>query len=415
MPSGLEDRQYWVHTLYRIAHPMLNALSQEQLKATMPVEVAHSLDRRNSAHLEAFGRTLAGIAPWLEADGLDAAEAAQRDDIARLAQVSLRIICDPASPDYANFSVDPPPVMNASYVAHGILRAPRVLWQDIEPETRGLVVAAMKRARRVRPHYTNWLLFSAMVETFLHWTGGQGDLAWVDYVVRRYDSWYTGDGWYGDGPFFHWDYYNSYVIHPMLLDIARTLRGVAPKWDRRAERFLRRAQRYAAIQERLIAPDGSFPVIGRSITYRTGVFQLLAQLTLQETLPAGLAPAQVRGGLTAAIHRVLDAEGTFDAGGWLTLGLSGHQPSLAERYMSTGSMYLCTLAFLPLGLPPAHPFWSGEPLNGTWQRVWSGEAIPADQAVDERGPLQLTRLQSVFRLRWILRILRWRARDWLGR
>jgi len=28
----------------------------------------------------------------------------------------------------------------------------------------------------------------------------------------RHESWYKGDGAYGDGSDFHWDYYNSYVI-----------------------------------------------------------------------------------------------------------------------------------------------------------------------------------------------------------
>ena len=41
----------------------------------------------------------------------------------------------------------------------------------------------------------------------------------VDYALRQHDQWYKGDGIYGDGPQFHWDYYNSFVIHPMLLDV----------------------------------------------------------------------------------------------------------------------------------------------------------------------------------------------------
>ena len=36
------------------------------------------------------------------------------------------------------------------------------------------------------------------------------------------NTWYKGDGVYGDGPPFHWDYYNSFVIQPMLLNILAT-------------------------------------------------------------------------------------------------------------------------------------------------------------------------------------------------
>ena len=210
----------------------------------------------------------------------------------------------------------------------------------------------------------------------------------IDYALREHQQWYLGDGIYGDGPIFHWDYYNSFVIQPMLLDILAALPGKRTDWDQWAELVRERAQRYAAIQERLIAPDGTFPAIGRSLCYRAGVFQLLAQVALQHALPESLPPAQVRGALTAVIHRTLDAEGTFDANGWLTLGLSGHQPSLAEPYISTGSLYLCTVGFLPLGLPPEDEFWSGAAQPWTAQRVWSGEDLPADHAY-ERGVLSV--------------------------
>ena len=46
----------------------------------------------------------------------------------------------------------------------------------------------------------------------------------VDYALRQHDQWYKGDGAYGDGPTFHWDYYNSFVIHPMLLDVLDVVR-----------------------------------------------------------------------------------------------------------------------------------------------------------------------------------------------
>ena len=54
--------------LDRVARPPLEALSERRLKASMPVETfaGHEQDRRKCTYLEALGRTLAGIAPWLE-------------------------------------------------------------------------------------------------------------------------------------------------------------------------------------------------------------------------------------------------------------------------------------------------------------------------------------------------------------
>ena len=41
---------------------------------------------------------------------------------------------------------------------------------------------------------------------------------------------------------------------------------------------------------------------------------------------------------------------------WLAIS-----PGIGERYISTGSLYLCAAAFLPLGLPPSDPFWASPP------------------------------------------------------
>jgi hypothetical protein len=154
-------------------------------------------------------------------------------------------------------------------------------------------------------------------------------------------------------------------------------------WTAMTEGIRRRAQRYAAIQERAIAADGSFPPIGRSLTYRCGAFHLLAEMALRNALPESVSPEQTRCALSAVIHRTLAAPGTFTPEGWLQIGLAGHQPSLGETYISTGSLYLCTAAFLPLGLPASHRFWTGPETPWTAKRIWTGENLPADHAIDD--------------------------------
>jgi hypothetical protein len=105
-------------------------------------------------------------------------------------------------------------------------------------------------------------------------------------------------------------------------------------------------------------------------------------MALRHELPEGLAPAQVRGAMSAMIRRTMDPPGTFDSGGWLTVGLSGHQPKIGESYISSGSAYLCAVGLLPLGLPPADPFWSGPALSWTAKSLWSGQDLPPDHALD---------------------------------
>lgn len=381
MDVGQQDRAYWLATMSRIADPVLNALAHKQLKATMPVE-ARGKGREAFAHLEAFGRLLAGMAPWLERPGQDTQEEQARQRYAHLARLALDAATDPASPDYCNFSFSFQPIVDAAFLAHALLRAPTELWEKLDPRVKQQLIEAFKATRTRKPYASNWLLFSALIETALYRFGEPSwDAMRIDYALKQHEQWYLGDGIYGDGPKLHVDYYNSFVIHPLLIDISEIMGEHYPDWKKSKTLIIQRAQRYAAILERLISPEGTFPVIGRSITYRFGVFHLLAQMALRRNLPDAIAPVQVRCALTAVMRRMIEVPGTFDAQGWLTIGFCGHQPELGENYISTGSLYLCAAIFLPLGLPADDPFWQGE-ADWTARKAWGGQRTPIDTHLD---------------------------------
>jgi hypothetical protein len=380
--TGMGDRAVWVGLARRLADPVLTNLARGTLRSAMPVEEAAGANRAPVTHLEAVGRLLAGLAPWLElpTDGATD-EGRLRAQYVTLAQQGLAHALDPASPDRLNFTDGGQPLVDAAFLAHAVLRAPRVLRDTLAAATRARLTAALESTRRIQPGFNNWLLFAAMVEAALARLGAGWDRMRVDYALRQHEQWYKGDGLYGDGPELHWDYYNSFVIQPMLLDVLDAVGDQSPAWQRMKEPVAARARRYASILERLIAPDGSFPPIGRSIAYRAGAFQALAQAALRRALDPDVLPAQVRGALTAVLRRTLEAPQTFDAGGWLRIGLAGHQPGVGERYISTGSLYLCATALLPLGLPPGDPFWSAPAEPWTSQRAWSGAPFPIDHAL----------------------------------
>jgi hypothetical protein len=378
-----DDRAYWVTVAQRLSEPVLTNLAAGTLRARMPVEEADGAGRRSVSHLEAFGRLLAGIAPWLELP-LDATpEGRLRARYADLARRALAVAVDPSSADAMNFTKDRQPLVDAAFLAQGLLRAPRALREGLDAAARENLVRALESTRVIVPGFNNWLLFSATVEAGLAALGAPWDRVRVDYALRQHAQWYKGDGTYGDGPAFHWDYYNSFVIHPMLLDVLTAVGDEAEAWKAMRDPEIRRAQRYAAVQERLISPEGTFPAIGRSIAYRFGAFQLLAQVALRRALPPEVAPAQVRGALTAVMRRSMEAPGTFDEHGWLRIGFAGHQPGVGERYISTGSLYLCAMGLLPLGLPATDAFWSDPPQPWTAQKAWSGQPFPIDKALSD--------------------------------
>ena len=381
--DGASQRAFWTGTLDRVSRPVLSALSQGKLRASMPVEAApgHVEDRRRVTHLEALGRTLAGIAPWIEHGPRSGPEGALRLRYAELARASIAQGVDKQSPDYLNFGLDRQTIVDAAFLALALARAPKELCEALPATARRQLAEGLRATRAMLPPFNNWLLFAAMIEACLVQLGEPFDRMRISFALREHAAWYLGDGTYGDGPAFHADYYISFVIHPFLLQLMESIGKLEPEWQAMADAVRTRATRYAALQERMIAPDGSYPIVGRSIAYRCGAFHLLGDAALRGILPAHLPPAQVRAAMTAAIKKTLDAPGTFDANGWLRIGLAGHQPDLGETYISTGSLYLCTAAFLPLGLAPEHPFWSGPALPWTSQRLWAGENLSADHAL----------------------------------
>ncbi len=383
--SAQSDREYWVGTLMKISDPVLLNMSRGELRKNMPVEtITGQLIPSNArtTHLEALGRLLCGIAPWLELGAEQSAEGELRARCTELLIKSIDHGFDPASADYLNFTVTRQPLVDAAFFCQGLLRAPVHVWGALSEHTKERIVSEMNNIRKIVPVESNWLLFSAMVEAAMLEFTGEWNPAPVEYALKRFKEWYAGDAWYGDGRELHMDYYNSFVIHPMLMDILAVVQRHGKGEEELYEAEKIRFMRHAGQLERLVSPDGAYPVLGRSITYRFGSFQVLSQAALLGLLPADVSPAQARCALTAVIKRHLAVEGNFDDNGWLTLGFAGHQPQLAERYISTGSLYLCAAVFPALGLAPQHEFWSAPFSPWSGLRAWSGERdVRLDKAI----------------------------------
>ncbi len=377
----MTTRQEWLQAMLEIAGPVLEKMAEGTLQKDMPLCGSDLNGKEHCTYLEALGRTVCGIAPWLELSGLQGEEKELQDKYRVLTREAIVRACDPADPASLNFSMGFQPIVDAAFLAEGILRAPNELWEHFSPEEKNLIVCRMQETRTRKPFPSNWLLFGAMIEGLLHHAGVFWDPMRVDYAFRQMEQWYLGDGVYSDGAHYAWDYYNSFVIHPMLVDLSREFAGASPDWDKMMPAFYHRASRYAAHLERMIMPDGKYPVIGRSSAYRLGVFHGLAQCALLDMLPKGLSPASVRRALTAALWNMRQYE-VADAKGWLRIGISGSQPGIGEGYISTGSLYLICFFFLPMGLSPEHAFWKDPDEQFTQEKIWNGTDVEADHAVD---------------------------------
>jgi len=379
----LTDRAYQVQVMERISRPVLEAVAAGRLKAVFP-RPAWAGDRSDFVILEVIGRTLSGIAPWL-ALGPDASpEGVLRSEYIELSRKALIGITDPASPDFGDYTSRGQPLVDAAFLSYALLRAPKQLWEPLSETQRAHVTAALKTTRKIKPGRNNWLLFSATVEAALWTLTGEAEPQPIVTAVEQHLKWYLGDGVYGDGPEFHFDYYNAYVIQPLLLECLMVCKQKGHPLAQHLPKAIERAQRYAEIQERLISPEGTFPVVGRSSVYRFAAFHHLAYMALNRNLPRSLQPGAVRPALTAVIRRMTEAPGCFDAQGWLTPGAVGLQPSMRDSYNNVGSFYLCLDGLVALGLPAEDTFWTAPAEPWTQQRIWSGQDVPNDHYLPNR-------------------------------
>ena len=381
------DRELWAGILYQMAAPVLSNMSEGKLQENMLVELSPTWDGRDKrvTYMECFGRLMAGLAPWLSLPDDDTAEGKQRKQLREWALKSYAQAVDPESKDYLLWRKEGQPLVDAAYIAESFLRGYDALWVPLDDLTKQRYIAEFQQLRRVDPPYTNWLLFSSTVECFLKKAGAQTDYYRITSALRKVDEWYVGDGWYSDGEDFAFDYYKSFVIHPMYVECLEVMTngGKQNIWNVKGGNFpnaLKRMQRFGMILERFVSPEGTFPVFGRSITYRTGVLQPLALLSLRGWLPKELPAGQVRAAMTAVIQRMFGDNRNFNAEGYLTLGFNGSQPNISDWYTNNGSLYLASLAFLPLGLPADAPFWTDAPQPWTSKKAWGGEDFPKDHA-----------------------------------
>jgi len=379
------DRQIWLHYMDKLARPVLSSIAENKLKEEMPVVLSKRVDnadnRSKVAYLEAFGRTLSGIAPWLNLEGGAQQEVSLRKQYREWAIKGLSNAVNPNATDYLKWDGGQP-LVDASFVAFALIRCPW-LWQHLDANVKQQLITVFKTTRSTIPAYNNWILFSGMIEAFFCKYGLDYDPTRIEFAIREFGQhWYVGDGLFSDGMQFHFDYYNSIVIHPYLAAIVEIVKNKSTWYQLFSTKLDSINKRYAEILERLINTDGSYPITGRSIVYRGGVFHHLADISLRKSLPRSLKPAQVRTALTAVIRKTFEAPTTFTEKGWLNIGLYGSQPDLADVYITTGSLYICSNIFLALGLPATDEFWSTSPEPWTAVKIWSGQDVPLDHALE---------------------------------
>ena len=376
------DRLFWVSTLQKIAYPVLNNLSRGSLRKNMSIESINT-ESRKFAYFEAFARVFNGIAPWLEL-GPDSSEEGQvRQKYIKLTLKAISNSVNPGNNDYI-FTVEPKQsLVDVALFAQGLLRSKNQIWLNLPMDVQARIIRELKNTRTIPPYENHWLLYTAVIEATLLEFTGECDKERLSYGIHKFrDEFYVGDAIYSDGEDYEVNYFNSLFIHPMLNDVLVVMRKYGLSDGEFLDVQLMRSSRLASQMERIISPEGTYPLLGGFLTYRCGIFHLLSQASLLNILPSNISRAQVRSALTKVLSKQFENNQNFNENGWLTIGLNGNQSEVADKKVNTGSLYLCCAIFLPLGLPADDLFWTEPFEEWTSLKAWNGHQIQPDQSID---------------------------------
>ena len=167
------------------------------------------------------------------------------------------------------------------------------------------------------------------------------------------DKLYLGDGWYKDGEFGRFDYYEAWSLHlyPLLWSLIAD--DSFSGWRERKIEYITRTNLFLPFFTHWFATDGSMVPFGRSLSYR---FAASALFPVAVLAGCDVDPA-LAGRITAKNMDFFRRNYIQDESGLLEEGYLYRSLGTVEGYTSDGGAYWCCKAFLCLLIPPGHRFW----------------------------------------------------------
>ncbi|MGR5414577.1 DUF2264 domain-containing protein [Vibrio astriarenae] len=247
--------------------------------------------------------------------------------------------------------------------AFGFLLAvlPEHGWDPLDDETKENLANWLASIQNCPMPQNNWLFFTVLVQAGLRKVG-RSELVDINLEAEYLDklqSYYLGDGWYGDGEVGNIDHYGGFALHYYGLIYATVLEGSNRELS---ELFVQRANEFCEPFSYWFANSGECLAQGRSLTYRfatAGFWGIAANAKL-----SAMSMSTMKG-LWARQIRQWKQKSIFTTEGILNRGYDYPSLNVCEGYNSPTSPYWAFKAFIPLMLPDEHPFWtsSEEPLR----------------------------------------------------
>lgn len=373
------NRIIWFNKLNSIVEPVIDGFVNKTIKETFPIHFSPLYKENKEVNkelifIELYSRTLLSISILFQNENF--IKEYNYDNLYKKTIITIKNNFN----GYLNFYHKSGQLLvEMSFICLSFIRSP-YLWNLLDLTLKKVILEIVNETSKYEPHNNNWILFSCILDIFLYKNKKILKLDRCYNYINKFESFYIGDGWYKDGLIFHMDYYNSFIILPFLLDIYHELSDIDKRFLKNYNNTVIKIQRHCEFLERLISPEGTFPLFGRSITYKTAIFHALVYSSYLSILPNSISYGQVRNALTVVIERMFN--NCVDKNNYLLFGFNSFQPEITDEYTNSGSIYFCLLIFIPLGLSNEHLFWKNELKDWTQKKIWNKVSINKDTSLD---------------------------------
>ncbi|KAI8068585.1 hypothetical protein BC940DRAFT_298546 [Gongronella butleri] len=299
-----------------------------------------------AADVEGLIRPLWGIVPMVAGGG--------KFDYWHLYHTGITNGTDPDHEEYWGACTDyDQRLVEMAAIGFALALVPEHIWTPLSDMAKANLAEFLLTARNCHYHDCNWKYFRVLVDLGLKNVGVEYDANMTDQYLQDLDSYYLGDGFYGDGPDSRrMDYYVAWAFHFYGLVYAR----LCPEDQERQERYRERARMFAQHFQHWFADDGSCIPFGRSLIYRfaSGSFWGACAFADEEVLPWGV----IKGLFLRHLRWWAQQPVSRLDNGILSLGYAYPNAFVCENYNSPQSPYWAFKAFVVLALDESHPFWS---------------------------------------------------------
>ena len=302
------------------------------------------------AGMEGALRVLWGLTPYWAGGG---SKAEKWKDIYLDA---VRHGADPANQEYWGKVRDKDQkIVEMAALSLNLIWTPEVIWKRLTENEKQNLADWLYQVNQAQVPDSNWNFFSVLPNLALMKLGRKYSREKVEFSIKKYETYYLGNGWYADGRRPQKDYYVSFAIHYYCLLYAWIMKDADPE---RCRIYKDRALRFAEDFIYWFDSDGRAIPFGRSQTYR---FAQAAFWSVFAVVLGGECPQKGRvRGLIMRHMTYWMKQPIFDNGKILTVGYTYPNLGMSEGYNAPGSPYWAFKIFMCLGIPQEDAFWKEE-------------------------------------------------------